>query len=381
MSEYLQFHGLAFYPASNPNRDREGEPKQIIIANTTRGRISSQCLKRTWRTSDLFAQVFGALGEGKLGMRTKELGGLVYHRLVESNMPAPQAEQWTLVLAAVFGVTKPQEDEESMDHLKNETLFFISPEEKRALLAYADKIIAEKLPPPNVKGKEQMEKEAAKLRPQILSYDSTAIDLALFGRMFANDKSYSVEACCQVAHAFTVNSMEVEDDFLAAVDDIKYSGASDEDRGSGHLGNAPLGAGVFYFHVSINISMLRKRLNNDEALVAKACRTLIEAVCTQFPRAKGNSCAQQSVMVYGRVERGEKSPRNLALAFNDPVNEKTGMMKIAIQRLVDTAAAIDKVYGPRYSKMAQFNALTGEGTLKDLLDLAGGDDAPAGVPK
>lgn len=368
MAEYLQAHLLAHYPASNPNRDREGEPKRIMVGNVDRGRISSQCLKRTWRTSEIFAREFGVLGEGNLGIRTKELGGIVYDKFLKGDLAPAVAEQWTLVLAAVFGVTKP-EKKDTLDHLKNETLFFLSPEERRALDAYVDKILAEKLKPPAVKGKEELEKAAEKIRPHVLKHDSTAVDLALFGRMFAQDKSFSVEAAAQVGHAFTVHGMDVEDDFFTAVDDVKERGDADEDRGGGHLGDASLGAGVFYLYASVNVTALRERLKNE--LAARACRTLVEAMCVVFPKAKGNSCAQQGRAFFARVERGDKAPRNLSLAFLDPVDRRGDFGRTAVQKLLDTAASIDKIYGPCWTKAAQFNLFTAEGALKEVLDLAG----------
>lgn len=368
-AEFLQIHSLASYPASNPNRDRDGEPKRIVYGNAERGRISSQCLKRTIRTGRLFNHAFGDLGDDNLGVRTKELGGLVYDRLVTGGVAEAAAEQWTLILGAIFGPTKPKK-KDTMDHLKNETLFLISPAEKTALMAYADKIVSEKLEPPAIKGKEEMEKEAKKLRSSILKRKDTAVDIALFGRMFAQDKDFSVEACCQVAHAFTVHSMEVEDDFFTAVDDVKESGeANGEDRGGGHLGEVALGAGLFYNYASINLSQLRLTLG-DSALAAEAARTFVEAFLTEFPRAKGNSCAQQSRAYYGRVERGEKTPRNLALAFLDPVDRKN-IQRLAVDRLRETSDGIDQVYGKCFDKMAEFDIFEKKGEIALLLDLAG----------
>jgi CRISPR system Cascade subunit CasC len=367
LADFLQIHSLTSYPASNPNRDRDGEPKRIIYGNVERGRISSQCLKRTIRTGRLFNHAFGDLGDDQLGIRTKELGGIVYELLITGGVEPAAAEQWTLILAAVFGPTKPKK-KETMDHLKNETMFLVSPAEKQALLAYAATIAASKLAPPAIKGKEEMEKEAKKLRPEILKETSTAVDIALFGRMFAQDKSFSVEACCQVAHAFTVHSMEVEDDFFTAVDDMKESGESEgEDRGGGHLGELGLGAGLFYNYAVINLTALREALGND--IAREAARTFVEAFLTEFPRAKGNSCAQQSRAFYGRVERGSKVPRNLALAFLDPLDRK-GVSKTAIDRLKETSQNIDKVYGNCVDRMKEFDVFGGGGEIAELLDLA-----------
>lgn len=45
----LEMHMLKNYPATNLNRDDTGTPKTCIFGGVQRGRISSQCLKRSWR--------------------------------------------------------------------------------------------------------------------------------------------------------------------------------------------------------------------------------------------------------------------------------------------------------------------------------------------
>src|SRR5579859_3672954 len=48
--KFLQFHALTSYPASLLNRDDVGLAKRIPFGGVVRTRISSQCLKRHWRT-------------------------------------------------------------------------------------------------------------------------------------------------------------------------------------------------------------------------------------------------------------------------------------------------------------------------------------------
>ena len=55
MSRFLQLHLLTFFPPANLNRDDLGRPKTAIVGGVTRLRLSSQALKRAWRTSDLFS--------------------------------------------------------------------------------------------------------------------------------------------------------------------------------------------------------------------------------------------------------------------------------------------------------------------------------------
>lgn len=64
----IQFHLLQNYAPSNLNRDDTGSPKDAVFGGVARGRISSQCLKRSMRRSPIFEDAFK--GEGLLGERT-----------------------------------------------------------------------------------------------------------------------------------------------------------------------------------------------------------------------------------------------------------------------------------------------------------------------
>ena len=56
MTTFIQLHLLTAYPAANLNRDDTGAPKTVVLGGATRLRVSSQSLKRAWRTSALFEQ-------------------------------------------------------------------------------------------------------------------------------------------------------------------------------------------------------------------------------------------------------------------------------------------------------------------------------------
>jgi len=70
MSHFLQLHLLTFYPPSNLNRDDTGRPKTATVGGVPRLRISSQALKRAWRSSAIFAE---RLREHR-GQRTQRFG-------------------------------------------------------------------------------------------------------------------------------------------------------------------------------------------------------------------------------------------------------------------------------------------------------------------
>ncbi len=64
MTTFIQLHLLTAYPAANLNRDDTGAPKTVVLGGATRLRVSSQSLKRAWRTSALFEQALRGQAEG-----------------------------------------------------------------------------------------------------------------------------------------------------------------------------------------------------------------------------------------------------------------------------------------------------------------------------
>jgi CRISPR system Cascade subunit CasC len=52
MIRFVQIHWLTSYPAALLNRDDSGLAKRMPFGGSLRTRISSQCLKRHWRTVD-----------------------------------------------------------------------------------------------------------------------------------------------------------------------------------------------------------------------------------------------------------------------------------------------------------------------------------------
>ena len=98
MSQFIQLHTLVSYPPSNLNRDDLGRPKTAIMGGVQRLRVSSQSLKRAWRTSALFADL--------IGVRTKQLGVEVEKALKAKGISDKNARDWAAQIAAVYGAVK-----------------------------------------------------------------------------------------------------------------------------------------------------------------------------------------------------------------------------------------------------------------------------------
>ena len=87
MTGFLQLHLLTFYPPANLNRDDTGRPKTATVGGVPRLRISSQTLKRAWRTSAVFAE---RLHEHR-GKRTQRFGEKIESHLRDKGVEPKRA--------------------------------------------------------------------------------------------------------------------------------------------------------------------------------------------------------------------------------------------------------------------------------------------------
>src|SRR5579883_1255406 len=109
MAEFIQLHFLTSYPPANLNRDDLGRPKTAAFGGAQRLRVSSQSLKRAWRTSEVFRTSL----EGHVGTRTKELGNQVYKQLRDNGVTEERADAVAKRVAGVFGALKKETSEKA----------------------------------------------------------------------------------------------------------------------------------------------------------------------------------------------------------------------------------------------------------------------------
>ena len=349
MSEFIQLHMLTNYAPSNLNRDDLGRPKTAKMGGVDRLRISSQSLKRAWRTSEVFE---GSLGN-KMGIRTKKFGLEIYHHFIDAGISEGKAKKWAQEIASQFGKLKKAEKEKPLVDLEIEQLVHIAPDEKAAVFNLADILV-----------KENRDIDTKEL--ELLRKDIQAADIALFGRMLASNPKYNVEAAAQVAHSITVNRIVVEDDYFTAVDDLNKH---EEDAGSAHIGESGFGSGVYYTYVCINKTLLVENLG-DEELACNAIKALTEAAATVAPTGKQNSYASRSYALYLLAEKGTQQPRQLSAAFLKPV-DNPDMANAAIERLETLRANMDKAYGSCADDYTVMNVDKGKGSLEEILDFVG----------
>lgn len=341
MTHFIQLHFLTSYPPANLNRDDLGKPKTARLGGVERLRVSSQSLKRAWRTSETFQKEFS----GSIGTRTRRLGIEVFEALKAKGVAEKKAKDWAEEIAKEYGALKKDVP------LEIEQLVHVAPEERKTLDDLVSKLAEEQRGP----SKEELES---------LLHDHTAVDIAMFGRMLASKTEFNGEAAVQVAHAIGVHASAVEDDYFTAVDDLNRN-----DPGAAHIGEAGFAAAVFYQYVCIDRDLLKKNLGNDEALTEKAIKALVKTALTVGPTGKQNSFASRAYAHYALVEKGTQQPRSLSLAFVRPVNGEDYAQE-AVTALSTVRKNMDTVYGACSDAHEEFNVLTGQGSLEALLQFA-----------
>lgn len=348
MSTFIQLHLLTSYPPSNLNRDDLGRPKTAVMGGKTRLRVSSQSLKRAWRTSDLFESAL----DGHIGKRTKRMGIELYKRLCEKGVADGKAKEFAKGMVAFFGATESAEKDKPLKELESSQLVHFNQSEIIALEKLADRVAAE-----GSLDKEELKKLVAKRHD---------VDISMFGRMLTGKEIVKVtddpEAAVQVSHAITVHDVAVEDDYFTAVDDLNTGG---DDLGAAHIGETEFGAGVFYNYVCINRDLLTDNLGGDKDLADKALKALVEAAAKVSPTGKQNSFASRARTSYLLAEKGSDQPRSLSVAFLKPVRGED-ILALSIKELEKRRENFDKVYGQCADDFKTMNAETGEGSLEAI---------------
>ncbi|MCY4003822.1 MAG: type I-E CRISPR-associated protein Cas7/Cse4/CasC [Rhodospirillales bacterium] len=349
MSRFVQLHYLTAYPPSNPNRDDQGRPKTAIYGGVPRLRLSSQSLKRAARLSDVMRERL----EGHMGERTQRLGEEVReHLLLEHGADEARATEIARKIADIFGkVDGPagKKDGQEPAHVRIRQLAFVSPEERAEAFSWAERMLAGEDPPTD-------------LKDQVLRTADGAADIAMFGRMLADDPVFNREAAVQVSHAITTHKAVVEDDWYTAVDDLKRPA---EDAGAGFIGEAGFGSGVYYLSVCVDTGLLVRNLAGDQGLAGRAMEAATEAFATATPSGKRNSYGHHARAGYLRAEAGEVQPRSLAAAFLRPISGDD-LMAASVESLEAMAARFDLAYGPQASASSVMHVDAGTGDLKTI---------------
>jgi CRISPR system Cascade subunit CasC len=370
---FLQVHTLTSYPAALLNRDDAGFAKRIPFGGATRTRISSQCLKRHWRTFD------GEWSLSQIDAPESIRSRLTFDRFVLQPLlddgVAPEVARAAVeaLMAQVLGESpkakKAKKDAGSpQESLQTSQVTVLGRPEVEFLLAQARAVCAEA----------SNEKEVQDAMTSRLDRDAmqnlrtlgmaSGLGAALFGRMVTSDILARGDAAVHVAHAFTVHEQESESDYFSAVDDLLQQGGGD--LGSGHIGSSELTSGLFYGYVVVDLPLLVSNmegcersdwLDADRSRAATVAEHLVHLVATVSPGAKLGSTAPYAYAHMVAVEAGNAQPRTLANAFLCPVRERPDLLSNTYGALENYIVGSDAMYGNRAERRLSAIASNGLG--------------------
>ncbi|NLW70930.1 MAG: type I-E CRISPR-associated protein Cas7/Cse4/CasC [Eubacteriaceae bacterium] len=308
----VEIHMLKNYAPTNLNRDETGTPKTCTFGGVTRSRISSQCLKRSWRKSTIMGE---GLTEEVLGIRTRKLPKIVAERLLEKGISEDYTEEIKTKLSG-FG---NKEGKANKDSNITSQIIFYSHSDIEAVCELLQKEI-EKCSDV----KEFVKIKAKDLQDTIKKVTRPiSLDMALFGRMVTSDAFANVEASIQVAHAFSINKVYMDTDFFVAMDDM-VTNESNDDLGASMMGYTDYNSSCYYIYACLDTDKLMDNLKNSPECQKYAddiIARLVETMAFTNPDGKQNSFAGHSLPCAILVEcKDKKVPVSYANAFVKPVS-------------------------------------------------------------
>lgn len=335
---YLDIHAIQSVPPSNINRDDTGSPKTAQYGGATRARVSSQCWKKAMR------DYFLSHGEaGKVGVRTKDIVTYVAEKIREKDAmkSVDEAMEMADKVINLAGV--------STKDYKAKALFFLGNKQAEELAMAALR---------NVQDKNEI---------KLIMKENPAIDIALFGRMVADEPMLNEDASCQVAHAISTHAVSGEYDYFTAIDDL----SPEDNAGAGMIGTIEYNSSTLYRYADIAVHELYHQLGNKEAAIS-AVTLFIEAFIKSMPTGKVNTFANQTLPQGIIVTLRSDRPVNLVSAFEEPVQAKGGYAKESMAKLAAEYKKAEKIVQPEIASfvltLEEDSSLTAVGKQEKNLD-------------
>ena len=339
----VEIHILQTMPPSNLNRDDTGSPKKAVYGGVTRARVSSQAWKRPTRLK--FREL---VDPNQLGIRTKRVVEVLTDRILRLDPAADpetaqKAAQSVLQDAGGIKLAKPRSAKKTDDADGNVNepdqssyLLFLGSHQYDELAAIGKEAIA-------AGGiKDFLKNKDVKKRVKGILQNDRAIDVALFGRMVADDTDLNVDAAAQVAHAISVQRVDFDSDYFTAVDDVKQDSDEEGDAGAAMIGDVEFNSATFYRYANVDVDRLLDTLGDANA-TAQAVTAFVDAFATTVPNGKINTFAHNTLPDLVVVNLRDTQAVNLVGAFERPIAGE--IVANATKALVEREQEIDASYG------------------------------------
>jgi len=389
--KHMELHIIQSVPVACLNRDDLNSPKTAIFGGVQRARVSSQSWKRAIRE---LAKEIDAEGNNGLfnGDRTRRMVYTIKKRLVEKGL----AENVSVAIAErVADIVETLDSKvDSAGYKKIKTVMFFSKAEydaiadaisqsedvKGAVAALGESIaslnsLEEKTKTKDKeqievikKQKEELQKErdkALKAMGKILekgaisktikaAHLKDAADIALFGRMVANDPSLKVDGASMFSHILSTHKADNEIDFFAAVDDLNK-----DESGAGMTSTLEFNSATYYRFAALNLDDLANDAHLGDAIFEngetdrtvetrkKVVETFLRATIQAIPSARKTTMNGNTLPVYVLgVVREKGHPIQLVNAFESPVRPSVnGFAVESINRMNREYSDLQETWG------------------------------------
>lgn len=348
---FIELHILQNFAPSNLNRDESNSPKDCVFGGVRRARISSQCIKRSIRSHPSFEEETDV----ETAYRTRLLATIISDLLQSEGKPKEESDKAASdLVSALLGGVDAKKPEQS------KVLFYTNQEEKE-MLTYRllddwDKLAEEK-------SRKEVMTGIVNDFIKIFQNRTSAPDIAMFGRMLAEEPKLNLDAAAQVAHAISTHRANMEFDFFTAVDDLQREG----ETGAGMMGVVGFNAATFYRYANIDFNQLVRNLDGEEDFARASVRGFLKAAALAIPTGKQNSFAAQNPPSFlMAVVRKNGGTWSMANAFEKPINASgdTSLLTASIEALDTYWGDIQAFYG---GEASPFVAMVGtDASLKNL---------------
>ncbi len=340
----IELHILQSFPVTCLNRDDLGAPKSALFGGVSRARVSSQCWKRAIR--DLANEYAPGLFAGT---RTRIIIPALESCFLQKGMDGAKAKMYAIATADAIGTL----DDPEKGNVK--TLLYFSPQEMAAVvdavmkLDIDPKLIAESTGE-DAKKADKARKDLSKLLTKAVKSLASQVkdmaDIALFGRMVADDHTLTLEGAGLFSHALSTHAVSTELDFFSAVDDTKREDS--DDAGAGHIGTLEYNSACYYRYVGLNLDLLMDanhlgHFSDDEK--KSVLSSFLKAAIWAVPNARKNSMFGHNPPEFILGLRREGQPLSLANAFEKPVTGgKDGYVATSEQALMAQWSKLQGLY-------------------------------------
>ncbi len=405
----IEVHLIQNFAPSNLNRDDTGQPKSATFGGFRRARVSSQCGKRAirewWRergtvtvgerTKRLQQILFTALQEDQSFLKDEQDEGFlkdgirVFTDAYYANADKKKPEQTSVLIfigpeevqVCASAIRDLWDDTEKIKNRKGEesreTIDGIASvvQKRRQHDAKADDKKKDTQQAPNSEDSSELadtaqSDEKKDNRPKLQPVDEIAdkikkaqvsADIALFGRMLAEQPGRNTDGACQVAHPISTHKVDMEMDFYTAVDDLN----PEEETGAGMMGTVGFNSACYYRYAVVdrdqlarNLSRKTERINggwkeelakSDYAKADEVIKAFLNAMIYAIPTGKQNSFAAQNLPSFGLfVRRQDGVPISLANAFAKPIrptHNDDDLVGLSVEALTRHWDVLKTVYG------------------------------------